>query len=135
MANTLFDKGRQDFLEGNTPWLTSNIRAMLVSSAWSPAATGNAFLPDVPRVCIVASSVLFSSKTSTNGAADAADITFPSVSGVNNIPYLVIFKDTNVYTTSPLIALIDTASGLPVTANGGDLGVTWDNGNTKIFLL
>ena len=35
--------------------------------------------------------------------------------------------------TSPLIAYIDTATGLPITPNGGDIIVTWDNGTNKIF--
>jgi hypothetical protein len=47
----------------------------------------------------------------------------------------VIYKDTGTAATSPLIAYIDTATGLPVTPNGGDITVTWDNGSNKIFKL
>ena len=46
---------------------------------------------------------------------------------------LVIYKDTGTESTSPLIMYIDTATGLPVTPNGGDITVTWDNGTNKIF--
>lgn len=38
-------------------------------------------------------------------------------------------------TESPLIAFIDTATGLPVTPNGGDITVAWDSGANKIFKL
>jgi hypothetical protein len=48
---------------------------------------------------------------------------------------LVIYKDTGSAATSPLIAYIDTATGLPVTPNGADVTVTWDNGSNKIFKL
>ena len=34
-----------------------------------------------------------------------------------------------------VIAFIDTATGLPVTPNGGDITITWDNGANKIFKL
>jgi hypothetical protein len=34
-----------------------------------------------------------------------------------------------------VIAFLDTASNLPVTPNGGDITVSWDNGSNKIFKL
>ncbi|GAI46620.1 unnamed protein product, partial [marine sediment metagenome] len=47
-----------------------------------------------------------------------------------------IFKDDGVDdVSSPLIALIDTATGLPVTPNDGDITIAWDNGANKIFKL
>ena len=46
---------------------------------------------------------------------------------------IIIYKDTGTEATSPLIAMIDTATGLPITPNGGDIIVTWDNGVNKIF--
>ena len=60
------------------------------------------------------------------GAADAADCTFTSVTG-SSIEAIVIYKDTGTEATSPLIAYIDTATGLPITPNGGDIIVTWDS--------
>ena len=33
----------------------------------------------------------------------------------------MIYKDTGSEATSPLIAYIDTATGLPITPNGGDI--------------
>ena len=48
---------------------------------------------------------------------------------------MLIYKDTGDNATSPLIALIDSATGLPITPNGGDIIVVWDNGANKIFKL
>ena len=48
---------------------------------------------------------------------------------------LVIYRDTGVEGTSALIAYIDAATGLPITPNGGDIIVAWDNGANKIFKL
>ena len=45
---------------------------------------------------------------------------------------IVIYKDTGTEATSPLIAYIDTATGLPITPNGGDIIVTWDEINSGI---
>ena len=71
-------------------------------------------------------------KSTTGGAADAADVTFTSVSGPS-IEAIIIYADTGTEASSPLIAYIDTATGLPITPNGGDIIVTWDNGANKIF--
>ena len=68
------------------------------------------------------------------GVADAADTTFTSVSG-DTVEAIVLYKDTGDAATSPLIAYIDTATGLPLTPNGGDVTITWDNGANKIFKL
>ena len=137
MANTLYDKGRQRFLEGQFNWLTDTLKVLLVDTGAYTANFGtHEFLSDIPTSARVGTStgVVLTSKTTAGGAADAADITFSSVSGPS-IEALVIYKDTGTESTSPLIAYIDTATGLPITPNGGDIIVTWDNGANKIFKL
>ena len=70
------------------------------------------------------------------GVADAADVTFTAVPAGDPLEYILIFKDDGVDdVSSPLIALIDTATGLPITPNDGDITVAWDNGANKIFKL
>lgn len=135
MANALYDKGRQRFLEGQLNWLTDTIKAILVDTGtYTPNLTSHEFLSDVAGVSRITTPVTLTSKTSTGGAADAADVTFSSVSGAS-IEAIIIYKDTGVEGTSPLLAYIDTATGLPITPNGGDIIVTWDNGPNKIFKL
>lgn len=75
------------------------------------------------------------SRSVTNGVFDAADITFTSVTSTNVVGALVIFKDTGTAASSPLIAFLDTGSGLSITPNGGDITVAFDNGANKIFAL
>ena len=137
MANTLYDKGRQRFLEANLNWLTDNFKVILVDTgAYTPNFSTHEFLSDVPTSSRIGttSGVALTSKTTTGGAADAADITFSSVTGAS-VEALVIYKDTGTEGTSPLLAFIDTATGLPITPNGGDIICTWDNGTNKIFKL
>lgn len=75
------------------------------------------------------------SRSVTNGVFDAADITFTSVTSTNVVGALVIFKDTGTASNSPLIAFLDSGSGLSITPNGGDITIAWDNGANRIFAL
>lgn len=133
MANTLFDFARQRFLEAQLNWMTDTIKVILVDTgAYTPQTAVHQYLADIPISARIAGPVTLTSKTTTGGAADAADVTFTSVTGPS-IEAIVIFADTGTESTSPLIAWIDTATGLPITPNGGDIIVTWDNGANKIF--
>lgn len=137
MANTLYDKGRQRFLEANINWMTDTIKCILVDTgAYTANFSTHEFLSDIPTSARIGttSGVTLTSKTTDGGAADAADITFSSVTGAS-IEALVLYKDTGTEGTSPLMAYIDTATGLPITPNGGDIIVTWDNGANRIFKL
>lgn len=133
MANTLFDFARQRFLEAQINWMTDTIKAILVDTgAYTPQTAVHQYLSDIPTSARIAGPVTLTSKATTGGAADAADCTFTSVTGPS-IEAIVIYVDTGTESTSPLIAYIDTATGLPITPNGGDIIVTWDNGTNKIF--
>lgn len=135
MANALFDKARQRFLEGQFNWNTDTIKAVLVDTGvYTPNLSAHEFLSDIGTGARVSTSGAFVGKATTGGAADANDVTFSSVSG-ESIEAIVLYKDTGTDSTSPLIAYIDTATGLPITPNGGDIIVTWDNGPNKIFKL
>lgn len=135
MANALYDKGRQRFLEGQFNWLTDTVKTLMVdTAAYTPNLSVHEFLSDVPSSSRITTPVTLTSKASTGGAADAGDVTFTSVSGPS-IEAIIIYKDTGTEATSPLIAYIDTATGLPITPNGGDIIITWDNGPNKVFKL
>lgn len=135
MANALYDKGREQFLTAGINWTSDTIKTYLLDSgAYTVNTSAHEFLSDVAGGARIAGPMTLGSKTATNGAADAADVTFSAVSGTS-IEAILIFKDTGVEATSNLIAYIDTATGLPITPNGGDIIVQWDNGTNKIFKL
>ena len=135
MANALYGKGRQKFLEGGIAWLADNIKAVLVDTgAYTLAIDTHEFLSDIPVGARIATSGNLATKTTTLGVADADDLTFASVTGAS-IEAVVLYKDTGVAATSALIAYIDTATGLPVTPNGGNINVVFDSGANKIFKL
>lgn len=135
MANALYDKGRQGFLEGNISWSGDDIKVVLVDAAdYTSDIAADDFLDDIPAGARVATSANLSGKTVVDGVADANDVTLTSVSG-DEFELLAIYQDTGVESTSRLIALIDTATNLPLTPNGGDVTIQWDNGANRIFKL
>jgi hypothetical protein len=135
MANALYGKAREKFLNGDIDWAAHDIKAVLVdTNDYVVSIDVDEFLDDITAGADEATSANLSGKTSTLGVADAADVTFPTVTG-DPCEALVLYRDTGDPATSPLIAYIDTATGLPVTPNGGDITVTWDNGANKIFKL
>lgn len=135
MANALYDAGRQGFLDGSIDWDTDDIRVILIDAAdYTVNLSTHDNLDDVAVAARVATSGALSGKTVTAGVADASDVTFTSVTG-DVSEALIIYKHTGVESTSRLIAYIDSATGLPVTPNGGNITVAWDNGSNKIFKL
>lgn len=132
-TNTLYDKARQRFLEGAFNWNTDTIKCMLVTNGYSLNATAHEFYTDVTAGAIIGSPATFTSKSTTGGAADAADVTFAAVAAGTVVDAIIVFKDTGTPSTSPLIAYLGNATGLPITGNGGDIIIVWDNGANKIF--
>lgn len=135
MANALFDAGRAGFLSGLADWDTHTFKLVCVDHADDlPNVTTDDNYDDIASAARVAVSSALTSPTTTAGVADAADVTLTSVTG-DQFESIVIFKDTGVESTSLLIAFIDTATGLPLTPNGGDVTIAWDNGANRIFKL
>jgi hypothetical protein len=135
MTNALFDAGRESFLAGSSDWDANNIRLVFVDHADDtpvPATDDN--LDDILGAARVATSGNFASKTTTAGVADAADVTVTSVTG-DVFESVVIYKDTGTESTSTLLVFIDVATGLPLTPDGGNVTVQWDNGGNRIFRL
>ena len=133
--NALYDKGREGFLDGSIDWDTNDTRIILIDEADDTidlAVDDN--LDDRAAASRVATSGAMATKTATNGVADAADVTWTAVTG-DPSESIDGYKHTGTESTARLIFNIDTATGLPVTPNGGDITAQWDNGANKIFKL
>lgn len=142
MASSLFNPGREGFLNGEIDWDTAVVKAALVRGYTFDAS--HKFVSDVTGAggTLVATSAALASKTVTDGVADAADVTFSSVAAGAAIPAIVLFQSSAVTggadvaaTAQRLIAYIDTATGLPVTPNGQNIQLAFDNGSSRIFKL
>ena len=71
-----------------------------------------------------------------DGEARGNDITFPAVATTTGtLSAFVIYRDTTVEATSELIAYFDTATNLPIPANGGDITIQWSTNPNYIYKL
>jgi hypothetical protein len=138
----LFDPGREGFLDGSIDYDTAVIKVHLVRGYTFSAS--HKFVSDVTGAggTIVGTPTALASKTVTSGVADAADVTFTAVAAGAAIPALIIAQTSantggaDLATSAQrLIAYIDTATGLPVTPNGQNITITWDNGSNRIWKL
>jgi hypothetical protein len=135
MASSLYGKGRERFLTGDIAWDTHDIRAVLIDTGnYTVDIDVDEYHSDLPPAAIVATSSNLTAKTTTLGVADAANVTFSTVSG-NTVEAIVIYRWTGTSSNSPLIAYIDSGTNLPLTPNGGDITVAWDSGSNRIFKL
>ncbi|MFG0835503.1 hypothetical protein ACF8OI_18525 [Aeromonas bivalvium] len=133
MANALYDKGREKFLTGAINASADTLKCALIKDTYAPTLGSDEFFSTLSSH-LVGTPQTLTSKTVTGGVLDAADVTFSAVPTAA-VKYCAIYKDTGSAATSPLIALFDTAAGLPVSTNGGDIIIAWDNGANKIFKL
>ena len=134
MANAVYPKGKKAILDGDVDFLTDTIKIVLVDATYT-YSTAHDFLDDIAAGDRVATSAALSSKTTTDGAFDAADVTFTSLTG-NTVTSWVLFKDTGTASTSQLIAYFDTVSGggaLSFTPNGGNFTLSF--GASGIFTI
>lgn len=134
--NVLFDFGREGFLDGQISWSSNTMRAVLLdTAAYTFNKATHQWLSDIPNEARVATSGPLANKTVDAGIAGADSAVFTGVVGPT-CEAIAIYRDTGVATTSRLIAYLDTASGLPITPNGGDVTIDWDSDASKrIFKL
>jgi hypothetical protein len=135
MANALFVAYRNGIIGAHATRVdydADTIRAMFVDGADdTPVAATDDFIDDIlsaARVPAIASCPALASKTVGTvaaGVADAADTVFTALTG-DQSEFLILFKDTGTESTSNLIAMWDTATGLPLTPNGGNVNVVWN---------
>lgn len=137
MANALYDSAREAFLTGDLSWTDDDIKVSLVEG-YTPDTSAHTVLDDVTGGgggTLVATSGNLTGKSATDGVADADDVTLEEVPAGDPCDHLVIWQDSGNTATSALIAVIDTGTGLPLTPNGGDVTIAWDDGTNKIFRI
>lgn len=123
MASALYPKWKENALQGTANYDLDNaaLKVALIDTGVYTYSAAHQFYSDLTGV--VGTPVLLTTgRTYTNGLFDAADVTFPAVTG-NSVEALAIYIDTGVTTTSPLVAYIDGFAA--ITPNGGDINVSW----------
>ncbi len=134
--NSWYPKGLEHFAQGDVNFLTANIKAALVTSAYTPASTDE-FLAVISGIsgAIVARSGNVSGKSVTGGVLNCSNFTIPLVANGHVIKYVVFYKDTGVDATSILLLVDDTGNNLPTTTDGADLGFQVSTAPNKLGAL
>jgi len=134
MANAVYPIAKKALLDADIDLSVDTIKIVLLTSSYTYSASHD-FLNDISAGYRVSTSAALSSKTTTGGAFDAADVTFTALTG-SAVTRWVLFKDTGTESTSNLIAYFDTVSGggaLSYTPNGSDFTLAF--GASGIFTI
>ena len=134
MANALYGKGKEHILNGDIDIDTATIKAILLSSAYTPNLATHETISDVSAYRLNTDQTL-TGVTKTLGVVDANDVVFTAVTAGATAKYVALYKDSGVAGTSYLIALYDTITNFPVSTNGGNIEIKWDDGPNKLFAL
>jgi len=134
MANALYPLAKQTFLSGTTDIDMDNgdVRVMLTLNTYTYASTDQ-YLGDMPSTDYDnGRSATLTNPTIANGVFNADDTSL-TATAASASDALILYIHTGNDATSPLIAYIDTGTGLPLTPGaGGTVNITWD---TTIFSL
>lgn len=130
MANAIYPKWKGSAMAGDTNTdldnntSTDGVYAALVDTGTYTYSASHQFYSDLSGV--VGTDQRIANPTVTNGLFDGDDVTYTSVTG-NSVEAIVLYrKNSGANTTWRLFAYIDTGvTGLPVTPNGGNIGITW----------
>lgn len=131
MASSQYTKGLHKIINRSIDLLNDNIKLVLVDTAsYTPVFDTHEFLTDIPSGMRVAVSANLQSKTITiDSSLSPSQIMFSALGGsfssVAGSPTeaVVLYKDTGVASTSPLIAYYDNAS-VALVPNGNDVTFT-----------
>ncbi len=134
MANAWYRKGAEKVLLAQVNFDTDTIKARLVKNTYAQNLSTDEFISSVTAITGSTDQTLANTSV-TDGVFDADDITFTAVPAGEISEGVVIYKDTGVAGTSPLLMYIDTITGFPLATNGGNVVIQWDNGAYKIVSL
>jgi hypothetical protein len=121
MANTVVATGKGAILAAYVSG--KNFKLVLVDDGAYTYSSAHDFLDDIPAPARIATSGNLTGITTTNGVFDSDDFTITGVAGVT-VERAVLYHDSGSAATSTLLAHYDTATGLVLTPNGGNVDVT-----------
>ena len=115
---TAFNDGKMKILDGTIDLDTDTIKVSLHTSTYSPNIDTHTFFSDLTNEldasggytaggAALASRVVTADDTNDRGVFDAANLSWSALTPSAAFRYAVIYKDSGLSTTSPLIAYID----------------------------
>lgn len=135
MANLVYPKAKQAALGSGLNMSAGTVKAQLIDLGAYTYSAAHEFLSDVPSGARIGTAATLAGKSLTNGVFDADDVSYSGLTSAPTIEAILFYVDTGTEGTSRLVALIDTATGLPIGAGATSGTVAWENGANKIFTL
>lgn len=132
MADVIYNSFKTQLLNGEINFGTSSIKLMLVTSSYAPNQDTDDFQDDVTNEvegtgytaggATLASGTVTQDNTDNEAVYDADDVTW----GTSSLTArgAVLYKDTGVGSTSPLIAYLDFGSDQ--TSSSGNFTIQWN---------
>lgn len=134
--NALYAHGADRFATGDIDWINDDIRVAGVDlSKYTPNMEDDLYLSDIPALAQVCAVALIGKVTDGKGTMDADDVDLPATAAGSQITGLVLYKWTGNAMTSPLIALYDDCTGIPVLTAGAPIPIQWPESAEKILSL
>lgn len=134
MASFVYNSGKVKLGDGSIDWDTDTIKVSLHTSTYSPDVDNDVFFSDTSNELsgggytsggnTLDNCAVTQDNTNDRAIYDADDETFAAFTGT--FRYLVVYKDTGVAATSPLICVIDLGSDETIT--NGSYDITWSAG-------
>ncbi len=114
----IYPLARQGFAQATLNWATTNVRAAILASAYTPDFT-QSYLSGIPAAAILATTAYIAGKTGVNGLLDGDTSSF-GVVGAGIAGYILFYEDTGNPSTSRLILFLDTPDipGMPQVLQG-----------------
>lgn len=106
MDSQLYPHARELFATAALSWLTGVYRGILLPVSYRPDFDNDVFLSDIPTIVRIRVSEPIQSRTATKGVCSGSHISFPLLFDNRLVNQAVIFKDTGVEATSPLVAYL-----------------------------
>jgi len=124
--------GKKKILQGDIDLLNDTIKVAFMAPAYAPNIDTEDFYDDISASIAsgstdqtLSSKALNIDTTNDRVEFDAADLSIPNETISGGTDMMVVYKDTGVPATSPLICFIDIAEGTLTPVNG-TLAVTWN---------
>lgn len=140
--SALFGPGRQGFLDGTVNWSTTPVTKVTLCRGYTFNSAHQFVSEIVSAGATLWGTPMTLTKTSALGVADASDVVFATVTAGAAYSAVIVYQASALaggadvaQSAQRLIAHIDTATGLPVTPNGQNITIAWDNGANKLFVL
>lgn len=131
----LYIQGKNNIGKGNIDLIGDQIDVLLIdTSLYTIDLDNDEFQSDIPEAAIIAEKTL-TNKTWEGAIFDADDVTFLSLSSDQLVGAIVLVQYQPTLSTSALIYANDNAPSFPVTPDGTDFSIVWDNDINKIFKL